>query len=84
MLQYGVPLFRAAMALCDYGIASTTNLASHMKAVVRKHEVFVLPNGLDDRNLPFLNSPPARVRCDELIVIFYGSGPRHTILIFWT
>jgi glycosyltransferase involved in cell wall biosynthesis len=75
-LQFGVPLFRAAMSLCDYGIASTTSLAAHMKPVVRKHEVFVLPNGLDNRNLPFLNSPPFRVRKDGSIVIFYASGTK--------
>ena len=75
-LQFGVPLFRAAMALCDYGIASTTSLAEHMKPVVRKHEVYILPNGLDNRNLPFLYSPPARVRKDGSIMIFYGSGTK--------
>ena len=75
-LQFGVPLFRAAMALCDYGIASTTSLAAHMKPVVRKHEVYILPNGLDNRNLPFLYSPPARVRKDGSIMIFYGSGTK--------
>ena len=73
-LQFGVPLFRAAMSLCDYGIASTTTLATFMRAHVRKGEVFVLPNGLDDRNLPFLVAPPRRTRRDESIVIFYGSG----------
>ncbi|MDQ6869425.1 MAG: glycosyltransferase [Pseudomonadota bacterium] len=76
LLQFGVPLFRAAMSLCDYGIASTSSLAGHMKPIVRKHEVFVLPNGLDNRNLPFLDSPPLRVRRDDSIMIFYGSGTK--------
>ena len=77
-LQIGVPLFRAAMSLCDYGISSTTALATHMRPIVRKGEVFVLPNGLDDLNLPFLTAPPQRARRDDSIVIFYGSGtPAH-------
>jgi glycosyltransferase involved in cell wall biosynthesis len=73
-LQLGVPLFRAAMSLCDYGISSTTSLAAHMRSIVRKGEVFVLPNGLDRLTLPFLASPPKRMRRDDSIVIFYGSG----------
>jgi len=75
-LQLGVPLFRAAMSLCDYGLASTTALAERMKPIVRKREAFVLPNGLDSRNLTFLTHPPSRVRRDESIVIFYGSGTK--------
>jgi glycosyltransferase involved in cell wall biosynthesis len=76
MLQFGTPLFRAAMSLCDFGIASTRTLAAHMKPIVRQHEVFVLPNGLDDRNNKFLACPPNRVRRDGSIVIFYGSGTK--------
>jgi glycosyltransferase involved in cell wall biosynthesis len=76
LLQFGVPLFRAAMALCDYGIASTTALAAHMEPVVRKNKVFILPNGLDNRNLHFLDAPPLRVRGDGSIVIFYASGTK--------
>jgi glycosyltransferase involved in cell wall biosynthesis len=76
MLQLGVPLFRAAMALCDYGIAATTALAEHMKPVVRTGQVFVLPNGLDDRNQHLLHVPPLRTRRSEDIIIFYGSGTK--------
>ena len=75
-LQLGVPLFRAAMSLCDYGIASTTTLAERMKPIVRKREAFVLPNGLDSHDLPFFDRPPTRVRRDDSIVIFYGSGTK--------
>ncbi|MBW3558832.1 MAG: glycosyltransferase [Proteobacteria bacterium] len=75
-LQFGVPLFRAAMALCDHGIASTPSLAEHMKPVVRSGTVFVLPNGLDDRNQGMLHEPPARVRRDGNVVVFYGSGTK--------
>ena len=73
-LQIGVPLFRAAMARCDYGIASTTALARHMAPVVRSGRVEVLPNGLDDRNAWMLEAPPQRVRRNDEVVIFYGSG----------
>ena len=76
MLQLGVPLFRAAMALCDYGIAATTALAEHMKPVVRTGQVFVLPNGLDDRNQHLVHAPPLRTRRSEDIIIFYGSGTK--------
>jgi len=73
-LLYGTPLYRSAMALCDFGIASTTPLAREMKKVVRTGECFVIRNGLDDRNigteaLPgFPAAPQGRVR------IVYGSA----------
>jgi glycosyltransferase involved in cell wall biosynthesis len=76
MLQLGVPLFRAAMALCDYGIASTTALAEHMKPVVRTGQVFVLPNGLDDRNQHLLHAPALRTRRSDDVILFYGSGTK--------
>ncbi|MGH6857951.1 MAG: hypothetical protein ACRECP_10035 [Methylocella sp.] len=34
-LLYGVPLFRYAMGLCEYGIASTTPLARRIEPIVR-------------------------------------------------
>ena len=64
------------MSLCDYGIASTTALAERMSPIVRQRKAFVLPNGLDSHNLPFLAMPPSRVRRDDSIVIFYGSGTK--------
>ena len=73
-LQLGVPLFRAAMSLCDYGIASTTQLASHMKPIVRSGTCFILPNGLDHRNAPYLEASPPRTRRDDEVILFYGSG----------
>jgi hypothetical protein len=75
-LLAGVPLFRLAMSRCDYGLASTTALASHMAPLVRTGEVFVLPNGLDDRNLDLAARPPTRVRGDDDLVLFYGSGTK--------
>lgn len=75
-LQLGAPLFRAAMALCDYGVASTPSLAEHMKPVVRSGQVFLLPNGLDDRNEDLLTAPSGRVRRNDDVVLFYGSGTK--------
>ena len=76
MLQLGAPLFRAAMARCDYGIASTTALAKHMDRVVRRGKTLVLPNGLDGMNESLLETLPARSRRDGAFVIFYGSGTK--------
>jgi glycosyltransferase involved in cell wall biosynthesis len=75
-LLSGVPLFRLAMERCDYGIASTTALAAHMRLHVRTGEVFVLPNGLDDRNVGVGDARPPRVRRDDDIVLMYGSGTK--------
>ena len=75
-LQFGVPLFRAAMGLCDYAIASTTALARHMAPIVRKHDVFVWPNVLDDRNDTFAVVRPQRIRRGDAVVLFYGSGTK--------
>jgi tetratricopeptide (TPR) repeat protein len=44
-LLFGVPLFRAAVELCDYGISSTTPLARAVEPLVRTGQVFWLPNG---------------------------------------
>ena len=75
-LQLGVPLFKFAMSLCDYGMASTTYLAECMKPHVRSGEVFVLKNGLDQRLEDFLDLPVRRTRRDKGLVIFYGSGSK--------
>jgi glycosyltransferase involved in cell wall biosynthesis len=74
-ILFGVPLFRHALGLCDYGMAPTTALARAMQPLVRTGRVFVLPNGLDSRNDPFLALPP-RAAEDEAVTIFYGSGTR--------
>ena len=42
----GVPLFEAAMVLCDFGIASTTTLQQMMKRHVRTGRVFLHRNAL--------------------------------------
>ena len=75
-LLYGVPLFRAAIRMCDYGISSTTPLARAVEPLVRTGRVFWLPNGLDSRNEGWLLDPPARVRKDPSILIAYASGTK--------
>ena len=75
-LQLGVPLFRFAMSLCDYGIASTSALASHMAACVKSGRVYVLKNGLDKRTEHLLSRMVSRTRRDDGLILFYGSGTK--------
>lgn len=75
-LQYGTALFRYAMAMCDFGIASTTPLAHEISKHVKSGRCLLLRNGLDDRNDPQvsigINPRPKR----DTIRIFYGSGTK--------
>jgi len=73
-LLYGTPLYRFAMALCDYGLASTPSLAREMKKVVRSGECFVVRNGLDRRNIGLTNVPSTPSRPPENVRIVYGSA----------
>lgn len=75
-LQMGVPLFRAAMALCDHGIASTTRLAGFMEGVVRSGRCFVLPNGIDSHDADYFGFAVPKVRRNDEVVLFYGSGTK--------
>ncbi|ACK51657.1 glycosyl transferase group 1 [Methylocella silvestris BL2] len=75
-LYYGVPLFRYAMGLCDYGIASTTPLASHIELIVEKRECFVLRNGLDERNETAIEMGRVSRPQRDVVTIFYGSGTK--------
>ncbi|WP_229151261.1 glycosyltransferase [Aurantimonas sp. VKM B-3413] len=73
-LLTGVPLFRAAMAACDYAVASTPSLARHMEKVVRRGTCFVHRNALGASKLQRM--PPLPERPDASITIFYGSGTK--------
>jgi len=74
-LQFGVPLFRFAMSLCDRAIASTPALLKHMLPVVRTRDGFLLRNALDWRNEPMIALGARPFAADhERIRIFYGSG----------
>jgi len=74
-LQFGVPLFRFAIELCDRAIASTPALLAHMEPLVRERRGMLLRNGLDDRNraMAMLGAKRAPGR-EGRIRIFYGSG----------
>ena len=75
-ILFGVPLFRAAIEAADYGICSTTPLVRAVEPLVRSGRAFWLPNGLDSRNLPYLETPPERVRDDDEVWIAYASGTK--------
>jgi glycosyltransferase involved in cell wall biosynthesis len=73
-LQFGVPLFKAAAQLCDYGIASTEPLANELRKTVRSGKAWVVPNSLDDRiERTVAVSRPAR---PDTVTLFYGTGTR--------
>lgn len=73
-LIYGTTLYRSAMGLCDYGVASTTPLAHAMEAVVRTGTCFVVRNGLDRRNLGLVTLPTTPRRDPDSVRVFYGSA----------
>lgn len=73
-LIYGTPLFRSFMAECDYAIASTKALAEQMKEIVLERQAFVIPNGLDSRNIGLDHRLSRPASENQLVRIFYGSG----------
>jgi len=78
-LQFGVPLFRYAMALCKGSIASTPALSERMRAVTGSGAgpaaCIIVRNGLDERNLPAIRMGERPIaRTDGRIRVFYGSG----------
>ncbi len=73
-LIYGTPLYRYAMSMCEFGITSTSPLAREMAKVVRSGQVFVVRNGLDDRNIGLDALPSVPRRDDGTVRIFYGSA----------
>lgn len=75
-LMWGVTLFKYAMALCDFGIASTKPLIPHIERIVQKGRCLLLPNGLDVRNDNFLELSQFVDRNEKLVSIFYGSGTK--------
>ena len=74
-LMRGTTLFHQAMALCDYGIASTPALAEEMGRVVQQKTCFVHRNALDCHNSEFLELNIPKVKRDY-VSIFYGSGTK--------
>lgn len=76
-LNFGVPLFRYAMSMCDASIASTPALAERMGEVTSTHSSIVIRNGLDERNETaiMMARNPVR-RKNGRVRIFYGSGTK--------
>ncbi len=80
-LVTGTELFRAAMSLCDYALASTPSLAAMMQPHVRTGKAFVHRNGLGGVHLRHCSRPRALLpktwgRRDGPIRIFYGTGTK--------
>lgn len=77
-LQFGVPLFRYAMAMCKGSIASTPALAERMQTVTATDANIIIRNGLDERNdVPIMmGANPIRRSHGERVRIFYGSGTK--------
>ena len=72
----GVPLFRHALSLCDYAIASTPALARRMEPLVRQQRSFVHRNGLGRRHLAAAAAQARERSRGAPITIFYGSGTK--------
>lgn len=74
-LVRGTTLFREAMALCDYAIASTPALLEEMQNIVVKGTCFLHRNALDKLNFKAYNLRLSKVQRGYLS-IFYGSGTK--------
>jgi glycosyltransferase involved in cell wall biosynthesis/tetratricopeptide (TPR) repeat protein len=74
-LVTGTEALKAAMALCDYGLASTRPLADRMAPLMRGGQAFVHPNALHAPHEKAMATPRPH-RADERISIFYGTGTK--------
>ena len=74
-LVTGTEALKAAMALCDYALASTGPLARRMAKIVRSGQAFVHRNGLHAPHEKIVEAPPPR-RDDGHIHLFYGTGTK--------
>jgi glycosyltransferase involved in cell wall biosynthesis len=74
-LVTGTEALSAAMALCDYALASTGPLAERMAPVVRSGQAFVHRNALHAPHEKMMGAPFAR-RDDGLVHLFYGTGTK--------
>lgn len=75
-LVTGRSLYREAIALCDYGIASTPPLQAAMAARVRSGVCFLSPNALGEAHMAALPQLPAKLPLGpgDPFIILYGSG----------
>jgi len=74
-LKLGVPLFRHAMSLCDYGLASTPALAKQMGPHVATGRVFLHQNAFGRLHETHAERLPAPAS-DGPVTVFYGSGTK--------
>ncbi|MBF2066009.1 MAG: glycosyltransferase [Calothrix sp. C42_A2020_038] len=74
-LVQGVKLYREALTLCDYAIASTPSLVKQMERVIGNGNVWCHRNAIDSILLQFMYSQSAKITRDY-ISIFYGSGTK--------
>jgi glycosyltransferase involved in cell wall biosynthesis len=76
-LQFGVPLFRYALSMCNASIASTEALSSKMRSLTATPLSIVLPNALDSRTEQWIRIGAERpIDENRRIRVFYGSGTR--------
>ncbi len=80
----GVPLFRHALSLCDYAIASTPALARRMEPLVRGKRAFVHRNALGRRHERAMARPREPAPAGRPVTLFYGSGTKAHKLDFET
>ncbi|MCA8020312.1 glycosyltransferase [Burkholderia metallica] len=76
-LQFGAPLFRYAMTMCEGSIASTPALAERMQAITITDANILIRNGIDERNdiaISMGANPIRREKCR--VRVFYGSGTK--------
>ena len=74
-LVQGVKLYREALTLCDYAIASTPSLAEEMERVIGEGAVWCHRNAIDSTLLQFMHTQSPKITRDY-ISIFYGSGTK--------
>ncbi len=74
-LVKGVALYREALSLCDYAIASTPTLAKEMEKVTGRGTSFCHRNAVDNAIFQFVHSGLTKHHRDY-ISIFYGSGTK--------
>ncbi len=76
-LVVDVPLFEQAMALCDYGIASTPSLQKIIAAKVKTGQCFLHRNAFGELHERLAQeSPSLTSAAKDTVDIFYGSGTR--------
>ena len=75
-LQHGVPLYRNAIRLCDYGLAPNQFLAEELDGIVRLGRSFIIANGLDSHSDVAFGIGTGSRDQRSVISLFYGSGTR--------